>query len=602
MSPEPFDPNFQIPPEDTPAGGRTDLSSLHAAPDAVGPPSLSSPVTPKAKALPRTDFQSLAGPKYGQVKYRQRRTWTDWLIEVLTPLMIFIMVYSVIFFLLDVRYVYTEVNDVNLRFVVFCFVMGVVALNRLIARDGSGESMLYMGGLALAIGFYTFATTGAYDMGSVARNFMNDNAYLATAFNMCIVAFVWWLVNRLTHECCVDENRTAGDVGILTGTARRIQSALKGEPEPLPKKKARRSAEDIAPMYELEAFDPLDGYKPKAKPPVVPRGTTADRLAKRHPGMSIFYFSVPVMFIFAVGLRVVQHGGPAMVLAGQFYMGVYTVTALSLLLLTSLGGVREYFRARKVDIPAGIGVFWVGLGIVMIAVVLVGAAQLPKPSLPAMAAVDQHQIDFWSRTSTFKLSAVSATPVELLQQSKFMERVGQAVLVVLALFLAYSALKSLGSVAAWVGRHRYRFPRFVVRFFDLLDRVLAHLTQVPHLPKRKPRVRIQRDIATSTRYSSSLGDPASAGRMTVQDHIQHAYNALCALAYDLGVPRQIGQTPYEFLNAFPRELHGLHEEAEDLTRLYVIAAYSPDAMDDRVLDRLRKFWITYGRVRNRVVR
>ncbi len=62
--------------------------------------------------------------------------------------MILIMVASVVFFLLDVRFVYTEVHDLNLRVVAFCFILGVVALNRLIARDGKDESIMYIIGLA----------------------------------------------------------------------------------------------------------------------------------------------------------------------------------------------------------------------------------------------------------------------------------------------------------------------------------------------------------------------------------------------------------------------------------------------------------------------
>ena len=29
---------------------------------------------------------------------------------------------------------------------------------------------------------------------------MNSNAYAATGFNMLVAAFLWWMVNRLTHE------------------------------------------------------------------------------------------------------------------------------------------------------------------------------------------------------------------------------------------------------------------------------------------------------------------------------------------------------------------------------------------------------------------
>ncbi len=596
MCPEPYQPDYK-PPADT--GPPTDFQSLLSAPD-PGFESLLSTATvaPRAKAPEATDFQSLAGKKYGHVPAKPPRTLTDWILDALTPVMIFIMVYAVIFFLLDVRYVYTEVNDTGLRFVAFCFVMGVVALNRLIARDGSEESMLYMAALAFAIGMYTFTTTGAYDMGSVTRNFMNSNPYLATTFNMAIVIFLWWLVNRLTHECCVDENRSAGDEGILTGTARRLRNAMQHAPEAAPKPKPRK-ADELG--FILEPYDPLDGYTPKTKAEPKSKAALKDRLPKRHPGISILYFSVPVMFIFAAGLRIVQHGGEQMVMAGAFYMGVYIVSALTLLLLTSLGGLREFFRARGVAMPRGIGAFWICLGMVMIAVVLVAAAQLPKPALPGIAYVDHHQTDFWSRGSTFQLSQVSATPVQLLEQSQFMDRLGKAVLILLCLFFVYAGIKGVAAFAARAAARHQRYPRWVLRLLGGVDKTLTRLTRLPSLPQRKRNIRIQRGIATSGKYRNSMGRTDTKTVMTAADHVAYAYEALCALAYDLGVPRQIGQTPYEFIDSFPEELRTLREEALELTRLFVIAAYSPETLGERTLDRVRKFWSTYERVRNRTL-
>ncbi|MCX6999998.1 MAG: hypothetical protein NT106_06865, partial [Candidatus Sumerlaeota bacterium] len=61
------------------------------------------------------------------------------------------MAFAIVFFLLDVRYIYTEVHDKNLRFVAFCFLMGIVALNRLIAWEGMKEGFIYFLGLAGAV-------------------------------------------------------------------------------------------------------------------------------------------------------------------------------------------------------------------------------------------------------------------------------------------------------------------------------------------------------------------------------------------------------------------------------------------------------------------
>lgn len=515
----------------------------------------------------------------------QPRSITDFLLDGLTPLMIFVMAFAVVFFLLDVRYIYTEVHDANLRFVAFCFLVGVVALNRLIVWEGMKEGFMYFLGLAGAVTIYTMATTSMYGVGSVARGFLNRPG-VAVVFNLSIVFFLWWLVHRLAKECCIDENPEAGDIGILTGTLRKMQKAMEHKPEP---------------KAQEEVFDPAEWKKPEKK--VLQAALAADRRPpKRHPGVSVFYFSVPVMFLFAIGLPVLQQGGRWLVLAGHVYVGLYTVSALMLLMLTSLGGLREYFRSRHIHIPAGIGPFWIGLGLLFIVIVCFGAAALPMPELPPVAAVDRHETDFWTRSSTFELS-VAAPAARVLEQSRFMQRVGRGVLVVLGLFLAFGALRAVGTAAARIARQRYRYPRFVVRFFDGLDRLLQRLVRLPSLPSAPRGVpRVRRDVALSARYVNPLRDPNVGGRMTPAQLVSNAYEALCALAYDLGVPRRDDQTPNEFIESFPPALDRLREEAIELTDLFVRANYSKERLDPRTADRVRKFWITYERVRNRIVR
>ncbi len=595
---EPYEPNAPRPDDQAP--GKSDIAAL-----------MSAPATARAEARARegaptrTDLESLRKEGYDEIPRPRHGTFTDILIDGVTPCLIFFMVYALIFFLLDVRYVYTEVQNGNIRWTAFFFILGVVALNRLVARRGREESFGWMIFFGLVVAAYTFSMSSLYGVGSLARGFMGGNPLQATAFNVGVAGLLWWVVNRLTHECCVDENRIAGDVGILTGTARRFREATRRHEQVKPvhpsPSKPRDANDPFLPMVVIEAYDPTLDYQPKVKAAPTPGGSLSDRLSRRHPGMSIFYFSVPALFAFAIGLRVVQHGGPAMVLAGHFYVGVYAVSALLLLMLTSLGGLRQYFRARFVDLPPLLGPFWIGLGGVMVAAVLVGATQLPLPGLPDIAYVDRHETDFWSRDSTFQLTQVTATPVRILQETRFMQYVGRAVLACMGLVLLYGALKALAAAAARLSASA-RLPRFLVTFCRRVERLLDFLTSAPRLPQRTPRVRVQRALAASVRFESTLSDPEAERQLDTKGHVEHAYAALCALAQDAGVPRHPGETPYEFLDRFPKTLYSLRHEARDLTRLYVIAAYSPMKMDDKTRDRLRKFWITYRRIRNTVVR
>ncbi|MDK1020245.1 MAG: DUF4129 domain-containing protein [Candidatus Hydrogenedentes bacterium] len=562
----------------------------------------------------RTDFQGLKEEMPDDPRRYSRRSATDMIIDALTPLLIFAMVYSLVFFLLDVRFIYSEVHIQNLRLFAFCMVMGVVALNRMVARDGSEESMMYIIALVLVVGFYTALTTGIYDVGSVAPGFL-DRPGTAALFNMTFVGLLWWATNRLTHECCIDENRTAGDIGILTGTVRKFQLSIRrgatlnkktSSAAPAKKKSASRAPVGfLMEADEIEAIDPLEYKPPEAdKPAKAPREAPSKRLERHHPGVSIFYFSVPAMAAFALGLPVLMRGGPAFIRSGHVYVAVFTVSALSLLMLTSLGGLRQYFRSRRIEFPAAIGWFWVGLGSVMIAAVMTGALQLPLPELPKAALIESHQYDPWSRNSSFELVLSPASKTaDLVEQTRIVERVGQAVLVCMGLFLLFAGARAVGALAVSIGRNRDWYPDWVIDLFNGLDRFLERVIRVPQLPKRRGPTRISPAVAMSTPFRNPMAGEGGGGRSPkVRNYVAVSYDALCALAADLGVPRHADQTPYEFVKAFPRELRGLRREARELTEMYVRSAYSEEPLDEKALDRLRKFWMAYEKVRGRYIR
>ena len=548
-----------------------------------------------------TDFQVLKEELGDRKRPFQRRTLTDLLIDGTTPFLIFVMVLSIMWFLLDIRFVYTESENTPLRIFVFSLVVGIVALNRVVARNSADGSILYILGLGGVTFVFSFVITGT--TGSVARNFL-DQRYVSAAFNMTIISLIWWITNRLTHECCVDENQTAGDVGILTGTVRSFQQAVKVRNTP--RKKAppsKRPKDHILETTELEAVDPLDWIDPETKTmEAVETAPPSKRLAKRHPGISIFYFTVPVMVIFALGLPVLMQGGPRFVNAGHAYVGLFTTSALALLMLTSLGGLRQYFRSRKVHFPAQIGAFWLTLGTIMLVSVLLFAISMPMPSLPRMASIDEHETDFWTRDSTFELQSPASSLTESVQQSQILYRLRIIVFVFFAFFGVFSLIRALGFLAVFIGHNRDVFPGWVSDIFNSLDALLQKYVRLPTLPKFKRRIRIHPAASLSAKFQNPMKGEGAVERDRVEQYVAQGYDALCALAHDMGVPRKPDQTPYEFLEAFPKELNNLQEVAHELTELYVQTAYSKLPPDDRVLDRLRKFWTTYEKVRIRYIR
>lgn len=539
-----------------------------------------------------------------------KKTITDYIIDACTPALIFVMIFIVVWFLLDVRFIFTEVSDLPYRIIAFCLVMGIVASNRLLATDGSDESKILVFALmgvsfiaAIAMNIYSGAVAGGFNFGAL--------------FNAVVVGFIWWMTNRMVHECCVDENKIAGDVGIMTGTLRNIQRSIRPgsaerktvEKNTLNKRRkhARRSMRakgHILETEEIGAIDPLEWKDPETnKETTEVYAAPSKKLSERHPGISIFYFSVPAMVIFALGLPVLMQGGDRFIWRGHIYVAVFTFSALSLLLLTSLGGLRQYFRSRNVYFPKVIGVFWLGLGMTMVIMVMTGAYRLPMPPMPEMLHIEEHETGFFSRDSTFQLQSEQIIiPQGRLQTERAIGAVSDIVLLIFGLFVAFAILRGIGSFAASVGRKRDQYPPWVVSFFNGVDRFLVTFVRLPKIEFRERQRRMRRGIAQSNAFSSNLQGQAEAARDETENYIAHAYDALCALAYDMGVPKQDDQTPYEFIESFPKELEGLKDDARVLTDLYVRVAYSRHSMDSHTLDRLRQFWYTYDKVRTRIIR
>ncbi len=550
----------------------------------------------------------------------QHRTATDYLVDVTIPIAIFLLVYAVLYFLLDVREIFyaargdefdgkywSEEYNSLFRFVCFCVVMGVVALNRVIARDGSDESILYIFGLAGAVGLFTFMFSVPMGVGSIARGFL-DGPFTAVLFNMAIMGVIWWTTNRLMHECCIDENETAGDVGILTGTLMRMRQSIQRE-DPKAKvvrtKEKKRKQSGPFEMMEIEAIDPTAWREPKPEESAFHVEKADQRLSRRHPGISVFYFSVPAFLIFALGQRAMVSGGDGWVAAGHVYVGIFTCCALVILLMTSLGGIREYFRRRRIQVPAGIGWFWLGLGGAQVLFVLFGALLLltPGPADPPGVYVGDEAARVKAEASKRLGTSIAAQVGGAVDDMEAIRTIAIYVVVGLALFGLFAFLRAFGVVAAAIARNRDHYPLWVVRFFDWLDKFLEKILRVPTISLGPKRVRISPDIATCSAYHSPLeGAGVDVNPENIPNYIAVSYEALCALAYDLGVPRRKDQTPYEFIQSFPKPLYPLREEALEITEMYVRSAYGDYKFDGRIIERLRKFWWNYNRVRKSVVR
>jgi hypothetical protein len=586
----------------------TELQSTLVAPD-YDPGDVSKKEKEKKKGS--TDFQHLKKELGQKLRREQPLTPTDLLIDVLTPIMVYFMVVTVVFFILDVRFVLDDFQGISHKPMSAFLILGIVALNRFVAREGAHErdtakSIMQLTGITV---FYTFVVT-ALDAS------LNKGYYIGFwmpfIFNLLVVAIVWWVANRLTHECCVDENYKAGDIGILAGTMENFKQSI----QPVLKKPSlsglseklfskHREESPVLLDNEVEAVEPTDLESLKSEPATeVNTYSFAERLNKRHAGVSIFYFAIPVMIIFAVGLPIIRHGGRAYEITGHIYVALFTMAALTLLMLTSLAGLRAYFRQRKVPLPEMIGVYWVALGGFMILIVMLAALNLPTPEMPEFADLGEleERDEFWRAQLEYLRSESDRRGSEtarVINQSAYIKYLSLAVMVVCILFAMYASVRLVLIFVGMVGRNRQYYPQWIVRFFDRLDQALQGISDLPSLPKRTLlRIKINPSESYSYKFRNPMKGDSGGGREETEANIAYAYDALCALAYDMGVPRGEHQTPFEFLKKFPIEMKPIFEEAEELTRLYVKSAYSDFELDKKVLDRVRKFWMAFESLRN----
>jgi hypothetical protein len=181
----------------------------------------------------------------------------------------------------------------------------------------------------------------------------------------------------------------------------------------------------------------------------------------------------------------------------------------------------------------------------------------------------------------------------IMQHVPALKWLGFGALIIVALVTLYGVFHLAARLFGGASRRSARYARV----FDRLARFFRRLTQLPRRRPRRARIRVDSDIATSMHYHNPVGST-----MTLRAQVQYSYDALCALAYDLGVPREVDQTPYEFLAALPDPITGIEDEARTLTHHYVAGHYSTLPLPPSVAGDLRAFWQAYERLRGRMTR
>jgi hypothetical protein len=267
------------------------------------------------------------------MKHAARRpTQLDFVVMALAPALVMTLVGSLAFFLIDVFYAGPHL--LRLKWVMFWFVMGIVLIARIAIEIDADRAAVYGLALAMAVALVMVRFAGSPLL-----------AWL-------LLAIVWWCAHQLTFDCTlIDDNDDASGEGLMQ---------IVGLDRPPP---------------ELD--------RPAAPAPRSPwwrRLLLGRRAGEPHaPGLWVVYFSLAALPLFGIGQLFLPASDAQRRQYAFWCICVYVASALGLLAVTSLLGLRRYLRQRGLGMPQQMTAMWLGIAAAVAMAVLVLGSFLPRP-------------------------------------------------------------------------------------------------------------------------------------------------------------------------------------------------------------------------------
>ena len=260
-----------------------------------------------------------AGPESwaGQLISPGLRTF-DAVNDLVVPFLLVVMMLCFGFYAISVRDALMSTGNDVLGFVYFFFVVGAVGIAKIRSvRGNDAISLPYIAGLAFAI--TVFLAQFSLGVGGIAGGVSGPVAF---ASNVIVFAAAWAGINWIARDCTVDPN-----------------------------------TEECASAGMFDA---------------VP----ADR---RRPGRSVVVFSLLAAAVFGLGQLVLARAHPGAYIAGLMAAGSYAVSALLLLALTNLSGLRLYIAARRLRVPMAMVPLWTLVSLLIVVFAVAVAWIAPRP-------------------------------------------------------------------------------------------------------------------------------------------------------------------------------------------------------------------------------
>ena len=258
---------------------------------------------------------------------KMRMTAADYVAIAVSPALVMAMVGSLVFFLIEVLYI--GQYQARLNYVFALFVFATVLIGRISIEMGAERATLF----ALPLGIAMFL---------VLAKFVQHASPYSHLINISLLGVVWWSTHKLTKDCTlIDDNEDASGEGLMQ----------------------RIGVDELIAENELLAKESIE----ETKTPHV-------------PGLWVLYFSFAALPLFGIGQKWIPVNDVGRRQYAFGLLTIYVASGLALLVTTSFLGLRRYLRQRRVEMPTPMAVTWVVTGGVLIVVVMLLAALIPRPN------------------------------------------------------------------------------------------------------------------------------------------------------------------------------------------------------------------------------
>jgi hypothetical protein len=533
----------------------------------------------------------------------REKTFGDYLVIAICPLLIMALVGSAAFFLLEIGYHGQWYG--RLQWTLFWFVLAAVLISRVSIEQGSTYANVYGFLLALVTAAQIYRLVGV------------------TLIGWGILAFIWWCTSKLTWDCTlVDDDEDASGEGLL-----QVAGLEKHDADPAP---AEKTDEATAPAPWWKRLFQKSGKK----------------AGKPHaPGSWVIYFSLLALPAFGIGQMFFAENDIVRRDYGFKLLWVYVAAALGLLLATSFLGLRRYLRQRSLPMPASMAGLWMVLGTLLAGAIMAACLLLPRPGESGILStlVNQAAQEVAQQASKYavltgtaaqgegrrigsgdgeskeqstdqgraegddkkKKADVGGTGKEKSPNSKG-ETKNQSPgqnptpapapsrtewIADLIKWLIYAAI--IGGIAYVLYRQRRDVWEILKAMWAALLEIYWSIFSWKRRPQRVAAAPGEVAQARTVRRFASLTNPFNTGaaqQMSPEDLVTCTFDALQVWAAERGCERLPDETPLEFARKLAAEIPAIGLESRAVALLYTRIAYAEHHPDAGCLEGMAKLW------------